>query len=426
MKMKIQALTSSVLALAALTTAGLVVSQRITHQALARELAALPPADGHAGTDAGSIPARQTPPGGGPGRLLKTIAAKSGGEARQELVRQLHLERGGANGDPFKRLAPLLEGLSAKELLAVIGNEPAAKFTLTADGPEGTARQEIDEAIVRLAALRRLCTVAPVEALAVCATGAPDKAADPLLNITALALRERSRANAAAAIRWGKENRFWLPASWPGWVLTDVVNREGLASAAALARQEGVLLAENMGWCDTYSLGEVNTLMTEVDKERAAAPERFADNPLVRKGYRKLAEKVSNTLGFDEGRKFAEKWTVGLPCQEDCALSAVASTLAPDSAAETTEAADWMIGFLPEDRRAAAAESVLGSWSSVNPDVPLQWLAKHADSPWRDPAMAAFCRRLFTYAPDQAVKWASAISDETLRAETLAACGRPG
>ncbi|MES2708630.1 MAG: hypothetical protein V4726_18695 [Verrucomicrobiota bacterium] len=419
MKRKQQAALNFFLGLAALAGAGLLASRMAEHRILAGELAAL--SEKNAGIRVRPSAAPAPPPGGGRNLLLKPFVAKSGDEARRELVRQLRPESGsGANRDPLNRLAPLLEGLSAEELLAVIGTEPAAQFTLTADLREEKPQEEIDEARARLAALRRLCVIAPEQALAVCAAGAPPKASDQLINVTALALRQLSAENPVSALHWGKENPSLVPNTWPALVLTQVAKADGLDGAVALARREGLLLAESMRWFDIKNLDSVNALMTAVDAERAAAGDSFAGNVRVRGGYQAVAEKISNSLGFGETRKFAEQWTAELPWREDTALLAVQSTLGPDSASQTEAAADWMMDFVPGDRRAAAAEKLMYSLSGW-PATLTQWLEKHQAAPWRDPGLAAFARRLAPASPGMAVQWANAISDETLRATTLAA-----
>lgn len=414
MKAKTQALLTFSLGLAAMAAAGLLAVQRGEHQSLARELAALP-------ADAARAPRRGTPaspPGGGVNLLLKPLAAKDGDTARKELVNRL-LPGGKRKG--FQEITPLLESLSAEELLALIGTESAAEFAPASEGRNNESPEQLADAEVRAAALRRLCLVSPERALAVCAAGAPLKAPDALINVTAFAMKQRAREDPAAAIRWGRENSPWLPANWPGWVLAEVARTDSVASAAALARREGFLLAESMRWCGTDSLESINTLMPLIEAERAAAPEDFAENKLVRQGYQKIAEKISSSLGFEETRNFAEKWMAALPWREDVAILAVESTVGPNSVPETEAAADWMMDFVPEDRRPAAAEKLMYSLVRLGPAAFSQWLEKHQAAPWRDEGLAAFCRKIAPTSPDMAAQWAGAISNESLRTTTLAA-----
>lgn len=417
MKRKPQAVITLSLTLAALVVTGMLVAQKAQHLALVGELAALPTKP--AGNTTGSA-APAAPPGGGQNLLLKPFVGKGGDEARRELVRRLR--SGSGSGD----LAPLLQSLSAEELLKIIGPVLAGSFVELADGAGEASPSERDEASVRMAALRRLCVLTPEQALAFCAAGVTPgtRASDSLLNVTAGALRHWAGENPPAALRWVKANASWLMPGFPSVVLSQVARTDGLAAAARMARQENVSLAAGMGGFDTSTLGSVNELMTEVDRERAASPEAFAGNAAIRRGYRDMAEKVSNSLGFEAGRKFAETWTVGLPWQEEAAFAAVNSTISPDSASQTAAAADWMIGFVPEDRRSAAAEKLISSWAGIDPGAPLKWLGEHVEAPWRDPAIAAYCAGLVTFDADRAVQWAEAISDESLRASTLTACGK--
>lgn len=414
MNAKIRALITFSLGLSAMAAAGLLLEQRATHRALTAELAGTPV------VVVEKLKPVVSPPGGGVDRLLKPFAAKSGDEARREMVRLLQADAdSGRNRDPLNHLTSLVECLSAEELLAVIGTEFPARFTMVAQGLNKEPRSDIDEALARLAALRRLCIVAPEQALACCAAGVPAKPADPLFNVAASALRQIVRENPASAIRWCRDNAAWLPASWPAWILPEVARLDGFSGAVALARREGLLLAESMGGFDTGSLTLIDNLMTEVNTERVADPDAFAENSSVMKGYQKVAAKIANTFGFGEARKFAEKWTAGLPWQEDIAQTAFLSTLLPESTPETEAAADWVMGFVPEDRRHAVAGKVIDAWTETDFAPQAGWLEKHWNAPWRDAGVAALCHQMADADPEAAVQWAATISDPDLRTETL-------
>jgi len=77
----------------------------------------------------------------------------------------------------------------------------------------------------------------------------------------------------------------------------------------------------------------------------------------------------------------------------------------------------------PDLRKECLGQAVL-EWSDRNPDLASGWITKLPTGPDRDAAIGGLVTRLATADPAAATEWAAAISDETLRSDTIRRLGK--
>lgn len=415
-KLPFRAALTLVLAAGALAALPLLHSVNTEHARLTAELQALPL------TVSASLALPALPPGQSARTPFKTLAAADPSAARKEITRRLLRGNGRKYTDPVKKL---LEPLSAEELEKLIDiNSPAdfASFYTSISGPEGG--EENAAALGRMLALQRLFVIAPEKAFPLLNPPNPPDSPERLYEMVTLGLEQWVPQDPAAALRWTRDHAAWLPADnrFPLLVL-GLLAKTDMPQACGLAKEQGMNLSEILPGLasSARSRKDADILMEQLTAAPAASPESFSES--LRKTGGDLTGRVGTSLGFEAARQFAEKWAATLPGREDIALTAVKTALArrPDPKAEA--AADWMMHFVPEDRRTAAVENLVNAWADEDFSAPAAWLQKTGNVSWRDAGLAALCRKIAPFDSDAAAQYAASISDDTLRAQALSSPG---
>lgn len=116
----------------------------------------------------------------------------------------------------------------------------------------------------------------------------------------------------------------------------------------------------------------------------------------------------------------AATWAAALPSPD----RAPAITSATDSWARSNPAAAaaWLASVSPanDPSLVAAAGSIVHHWTESNPGAVSRWLNNLSDGPAKEGAIALFSLAAAPLAPNDALLWATSLSDPALRSSTVA------
>jgi hypothetical protein len=83
------------------------------------------------------------------------------------------------------------------------------------------------------------------------------------------------------------------------------------------------------------------------------------------------------------------------------------------------DAADWWLHQTTETDRPGALADIIRRWSEIDLVGAADWLGKQGNGPEADAAKSAFAIQAMQRAPDAAMNWANAISDQAQRLQTM-------
>jgi hypothetical protein len=83
------------------------------------------------------------------------------------------------------------------------------------------------------------------------------------------------------------------------------------------------------------------------------------------------------------------------------------------------DAADWWLQQTTEIDRPGALADIIRRWSEIDLVGAADWLGKQGNGPEADAAKSAFAIQAMQRAPDAAMNWANAISDQAQRLQTM-------
>jgi len=83
------------------------------------------------------------------------------------------------------------------------------------------------------------------------------------------------------------------------------------------------------------------------------------------------------------------------------------------------DAADWWLHQTTESDRPGALADIIRRWSEIDLVGASDWLGKQGNGPETDAAKNAFAIQAMQRAPNAAMNWANAISDQTRRLQTM-------
>ena len=199
----------------------------------------------------------------------------------------------------------------------------------------------------------------------------------------------------------------------------EALAREDMAGAWATAQREGFDVTQAMGYLSraTKSREDCDAFMAEIVKLQAAAPNGFVGG--ANQWYGDLAVKLANSRGFNEARSFVEKWASDLAWRDSIALEVAKTALARTADPQSAAAADWLVHFAPEARRAKAVQNLVGAWADEDFTQAAKWLQNHTAEPWHDAGVAALCKKVAPFDHAAAAEWAASIKDPSLRESAL-------
>jgi len=343
------------------------------------------------------------------------LLAQLGARARALIASGL----GEAHPEIFISVDEALRPLTPDQWAAIVAGDSAFTFAQLFNRAGVPVDQRID-AIVRWRAWQRLAKADPEAALRLTERGDLKDTSGEMINLITESLQRWATTDPAAALAWGRTQADSLPLGINhAHMALEALARHDMAGAWATARREGIDVLQAMAYLSraVATRDACDAFMHEIAALQAAAPHGFVGG--ANQYYTDLTEKIARSAGFDEARAFAERWASTLEWRDDVALAAARSTFSRTPNPRTTEAADWLINFTPEPRRAAAAERLVAAWAEEDFSQPAAWLQQYSHTPWHDAALAALCRQIAPFDPAAAAEWAAGIIDPSLRQKVL-------
>ena len=207
----------------------------------------------------------------------------------------------------------------------------------------------------------------------------------------------------------------WAAALPSGSFRSDAVG-ELLLHWAAADPEKAAAWLPGSGSLDPESASVLAGKWATSDPAKAASWAASLSNPADRSAAR--AAIASSWAARDPLN--AAAWAQSLdPADFPAAATAVADAWARSAPAR---AAAWIASLSPEPNPAleAAAGTVVQHWTEQNPGAVSQWLNAMPDSPQKDSAASLFALAAAPVAPTDAMLWASNLTDDTLRRDTVA------
>lgn len=210
--------------------------------------------------------------------------------------------------------------------------------------------------------------------------------------------------DAASSLGDRRDRMMLLMAGVAGWSYTDPT-----------AARVWVTGQESAGFFDPLTLG----LLGGWARQDPVGAARWLASEPDRLDRRTAATVVREGLTRDPASLLA--WAKQLPpgSARDAFIGEATRQLA---ALDPADALAWIDSLPPAEQIAATADA-LGRWAREDPVAAGDWLGAQPPGPGTDEAMAAYARSLSREYPREAVAWAAAIGDDTLRQNTVTRTG---
>ena len=304
-----------------------------------------------------------------------------------------------------------IQSLTPAELAALVSGDPSFGFA-KAFYLAATPDDAWIDATIRWRALNQLSELDPAQALALTEKAEVKDTSAELINLITGSLQRWAADDPMAALRWGKTHAERLPLGINhAHMALEALAREDMAGAWETARREGFDVTQAMAYLSraTKSREDCDAFMAEIAKLQAAAPNGFVGG--ANQWYGDLAVKLANSRGFDEAKSFVEKWASDLAWRDSIALEVAKTALTRTADPQSAAAADWLVNFAPEARRAKAVQNLVGAWADEDFTQAAKWLQNHTAEPWHDAGVAALCKKVAPFDQAAAAEWAASIKD---------------